>query len=239
MPTEWQVATRKRRSRKAPENVQPQLYSSQIVDSDLGSPWLACHVDNEAFCPNIASSHTHAQLAGLMQKVKVCLKDVQVSSFLHKFQRLWKYVGTQSLPVESLDRRCEGSFTTASATELVIYGLGSPAGGYRAVHCQLAFALFLQTQLPSLEQTCAFDPVFTVLDKSLLNEYQIKVSEQDISGRYLAITPTLFYMPHCDCHLYNNLLKANWGPHQLRKIAILGIATIPPLLTFSTGLGCP
>jgi len=50
------------------------------------------------------------------------------------------------------------------------------SAGYRAVHCQLAFALFLQTQLPCLKQTCAFDPVFTVLDKSLLNEYQIKVS---------------------------------------------------------------
>ena len=50
------------------------------------------------------------------------------------------------------------------------------SAGYRAVRCQLAFALFLQTQLPSLQQTCAFDPVFTVLDKSLLNEYQIKVS---------------------------------------------------------------
>ena len=36
-------------------------------------------------------------------------------------------------------------------------------------------------------------------------------------------------MPHCDCHLYNNLLKANWGPHQLHKIAILGIAMIPPV----------
>jgi len=50
------------------------------------------------------------------------------------------------------------------------------SAGYRAVHCQLAFALFMQTQLPCLKQTCAFDPVFTVLDESLLNEYQIKVS---------------------------------------------------------------
>ncbi len=39
-------------------------------------------------------------------------------------------------------------------------------------------------------------------------------------------------MPHCDCHLYNNLLKANWGPHQLHKIAILGIPMIPPVADF-------
>ena len=50
------------------------------------------------------------------------------------------------------------------------------SAGYRAVHCQLAFALFLQTQLPSLQQTCAFDPVFTLLDRTLLNQYQVQVS---------------------------------------------------------------
>lgn len=222
MPAEWQIATRKGRSRQAPETVPSQLYSSPTADPDLGSPCIACHLNKDAFRSSVASSQTPAQLAGLVQKVEICLKDVQASSFLHNFQRLLNYVGTQSLFDEMSDRQCEGSFTTASATELVIYGLGSPAGGYRAVHCQLAFALFLQTQLPCLKQTCAFDPVFSVLDKSLLNEYEITVSEQDISGRYLAVTPTLFYMPHCDCHLYNNLLKANWGPHQLHKIAILG-----------------
>ena len=132
MPAEWQVATRKGRSRKAPETVQPPLYSSQTADPDLGSPWIACCVDKDAFCPNTASSHTHAELAGLMQKVEFCLKDVQASSFLHNFQRLWKYVGTQSLSDQTSDRQCEGSFTTASATELVIYGLGSPAGGETA-----------------------------------------------------------------------------------------------------------
>ena len=132
MPAEWQVATRKGRSRKAPETVQPQLYSSQTADPDLGSPWVACHLNKEALCPSTASRHTHAQLAGLVQKIESYLKDVQASSFLHNFQRLWKYVGTQSLSDQMSDRQCEGSFTTASATELVIYGLGSPAGGEAA-----------------------------------------------------------------------------------------------------------
>lgn len=48
--------------------------------------------------------------------------------------------------------------------------------GARAVHCQLAFALLLQARLPSLRQTCAFDPVFSKLDSSLLNSYSIQVS---------------------------------------------------------------
>ncbi len=67
-----------------------------------------------------------------MQKVEICLKDLQASSFLHNFQRVWKYVGSQSLLDETSDLQCQGSFTTASATELVIYGLGSPAAGETA-----------------------------------------------------------------------------------------------------------
>jgi len=129
MPAEWQVATRKGRSRKAPETVQPQLYSSQAADPDLDSP---CHLNKAALCSSRASSNTPAQLASLKQKVESCLRDVQASSFLHNFQRLWKYVGTQSLLDETSDLQCQGSFTTASATELVIYGLGSPAAGETA-----------------------------------------------------------------------------------------------------------
>ena len=132
MPAEWQVATRKGRSRQALETVPSQLYSSQTADPDLGSPWFACHLNKDAFRSSVASSQPPAQLADLVQKVEICLKDVQASSFLHNFQRLLKYLGTLSLPDETSDRQREGSFTTASATELVIYGLGSPAGGEAA-----------------------------------------------------------------------------------------------------------
>lgn len=51
----------------------------------------------------------------------------------------------------------------------------------------------------------------------------LQVLKENDSGKYAVSGPTLFYMPHCDCHLYNNLLKANWGPQQLCKIAILGM----------------
>lgn len=94
--------------------------------------------------------------------------------------------------------------------------------GTRPVHCQLAFLILLQAQLPSLKHTRAFDPVFTSLDTALLRMFNIEVLEENDSGKYAVTGPTLFYMPHCDCHLYNNLLKANWGPRQLCKIAILG-----------------
>lgn len=34
--------------------------------------------------------------------------------------------------------------------------------------------------------------------------------------------PTLFYMPHCEEWMYDNVLAANWGSEQLRRVAILG-----------------
>ena len=50
----------------------------------------------------------------------------------------------------------------------------------------------------------------------------LQVLKENNAGGCAVTEPTLFYMPHCDCHLYNNLLKANWSPQQLCKIAILG-----------------
>ena len=47
--------------------------------------------------------------------------------------------------------------------------------GARAVHCQLAFLLLLQRQLPALKHTQAFDPVFSSLDATLLQTYKIEV----------------------------------------------------------------
>lgn len=47
--------------------------------------------------------------------------------------------------------------------------------GARPVHCQLAFLVLLQTQLPSLKRTRAFDPVFTSMDIALLQTFNTEV----------------------------------------------------------------
>lgn len=47
--------------------------------------------------------------------------------------------------------------------------------GARPVHCQLAFLVLLQTMLPSLKHTKAFDPVFTGVDIALLQTFDIEV----------------------------------------------------------------
>ena len=33
---------------------------------------------------------------------------------------------------------------------------------------------------------------------------------------------TVFFMPHCDLGLYNNLLSTNWGPAELQNVVVVG-----------------
>lgn len=44
----------------------------------------------------------------------------------------------------------------------------------------------------------------------------------DERGRREVKVPTLFFMPHCEVQLYDNLLDANWGCENLNKMVILG-----------------
>ena len=47
------------------------------------------------------------------------------------------------------------------------------------------------------------------------------LEEDEEGGRHVE-APTLFYMPHCEAVLYDNLLKANWSRASLPLLAIIG-----------------
>lgn len=54
-----------------------------------------------------------------------------------------------------------------------------------------------------------------------MEELGFSVMRFDELGRREVKVPTLFFMPHCELQLYDNLLGANWG-EGLRRMAILG-----------------
>ena len=142
--------------------------------------------------------------------------------------------------------------------------VSSPAGS-RSLQ-QLAFAQLLSRRLPGLlTQPAAFDPVFMQSDKHLLTACGFQVCQAAMlcqSGSSSAPAsmqpafsllcmqvidaqvchqsadgPTLFFMPHCERQVFEDLLAANWAPDKLPKVAILG-ETLgsklrPPLSTLS------
>lgn len=88
-----------------------------------------------------------------------------------------------------------------------------------------------------------YDPLLSSEEKAALNELGCTNIEQNevifrvyeyihtftlISEMYVQLcrrrvqTYTLFYMPHCGQAMYNNLLWANWSPHNLSKVALIG-----------------
>ncbi len=129
MPPEWQVATRKGKSKGAQQTVQPLPYTSENADLS-GFGWKAQDLDHSSFNPRVASTIAGDPLARLQQQMSFRSKELQHSSFLGSFQRLWAYVESHCLlDCSPKTHKHEELFAWKTATELVIYGLGSPATG--------------------------------------------------------------------------------------------------------------
>jgi len=56
----------------------------------------------------------------------------------------------------------------------------------------------------------------------VIEELGVTVMRMDERGRRQVKVPTLFFMPHCEVQLYDNLLGANWGHENLTRMVILG-----------------
>mmetsp|Transcript_36721 Transcript_36721/g.80000 ORF Transcript_36721/g.80000 Transcript_36721/m.80000 type:complete len:339 (-) Transcript_36721:457-1473(-) len=111
-------------------------------------------------------------------------------------------------------------------SELIIYGLGSPSIS-PASRDQLALALLLIqhhgfASVAAAGRAMSYDPVLSRDDHDLMRRYQLQPLLEDEKGARPATAPTLFYMPHCEAVLYDNLLKANWSSSTLPYLAILG-----------------
>ncbi|KAJ1719715.1 hypothetical protein LPJ53_005573 [Coemansia erecta] len=104
--------------------------------------------------------------------------------------------------------------------EIVCFGVGSPTGS-QASQWQITLVLEIQDALKPI-RVSAYDPVVTDADRRMLDRLDIEVLTENEEGRRVARERTLFFMPHCEQFLYENLVAANWTRETLEKVVVVG-----------------
>ncbi|CAA6669561.1 unnamed protein product [Spirodela intermedia] len=100
---------------------------------------------------------------------------------------------------------------------IVLYGVGS-IESYEPPRLQFSLALLLRREMrSSADAVEVFDPVLSAVECAAVEALGCRVARLDDRGRRRVDRPTLFYMPHCEAALYDNLLAANWGHPSFRE----------------------
>ncbi|KAJ2034840.1 hypothetical protein GGI09_006207 [Coemansia sp. S100] len=102
--------------------------------------------------------------------------------------------------------------------EIVCYGIGSLTT--QVSQWQLALVLLINQYLNV--DICAFDPVVIASDCETLGRFGVSIIAENEEAKRTVTKRTLFFMPHCEEFLYNNVLAANWSPEQLSRILVIG-----------------
>ncbi|WZZ21669.1 hypothetical protein YC2023_123056 [Brassica napus] len=105
--------------------------------------------------------------------------------------------------------------------QMVVYGIGS-IEAYESPRFQLSIAVLMKREFHWVGNIEVFDPILSATESSVLESMGCTVLSVNEQARREALKPTLFFMPHCEANLYNNLLQANWRVDRLCRIALFG-----------------
>lgn len=132
---------------------------------------------------------------------------------------------------------CLSEISPRKFNQIVCYGLGSFCDSVDTTsRYQLALLILIHSYLldrghPLCEQIEIFDPSFQDIDKETLSSLSrpqfTLIEENEFCARRLSDSErvnscVLFYMPHLDKYLYNNLVGVNWDRSCLSRLVILG-----------------
>lgn len=84
-----------------------------------------------------------------------------------------------------------------------------------------------------------YDPALSEVDHQAIQQLGCDIIGVNEEGMRTAERPTLFYMPHCEEWMYDNVLAANWGAEHLGRVAILGNSFSNYYDRFVASLGSP
>ncbi|KAI5079074.1 hypothetical protein GOP47_0006745 [Adiantum capillus-veneris] len=199
---------------------------SEGFDQDISPPMKSLTTENAV------DSFGASLLSALGDAVGECVQNVPEAGASDATSKT--LIGTNSVAMECMDGLCRDGFAgdaacSTSAIEntecwhldVVLYGLGSIANS-EVSRCQLALILLLKERFSWVGIIEVYDPVLTLSECTVIKDMGCLPVALNEKGRRSIVRPTLFYMPHCEDWLYDNVLQANWAPCTLRQIVILG-----------------
>ncbi|GAV80318.1 SRR1 domain-containing protein [Cephalotus follicularis] len=149
----------------------------------------------------------------LIQKMEICVKKIETSQFYQTFL-------AQIQTPEIFDCFCR-VLGSEMKMQMVIYGIGS-IESYETPQFQLGLAILLKRKFSWIGEIEVFDPILSATESLVLESFGCSVLSVNEQGRRHVKKPTLFYMPHCEAGLYDNLLHANWGVESMNRIVLFG-----------------
>ncbi|XP_022742989.1 protein SENSITIVITY TO RED LIGHT REDUCED 1-like [Durio zibethinus] len=195
---EWTIVLpRKGRHRRNSQKIKPGKGQHQERQ-----PWVPTDLE---FDPERQSK--------LMHKIQICMKRIENSPFFSTFLDQM-----QNPEVLNHFHRVLGS---ELKLQMVIYGIGS-IESHEAPRLQLSLAVMMKRKFSWIGDIEVFDPVLSATESRVLEALGCSVLSVNEQGRRQTLKPTLFFMPHCEAELYNNLLQANWEVESLNRVALFG-----------------
>lgn len=149
----------------------------------------------------------------LKQKMQICMKKLEASKF---FLDLLNQIQSPEI-IHSFHK----VLGLESNMQMVIYGIGS-IESYENPRLQLSLALLLKRKFNWIGGIEVFDPVLSATESRVLEFLGCSVLSVNEQGRRKVRKPTLFFMPHCEAELYDNLLQENWRVGQLNNMVLFG-----------------
>ncbi|GJV18262.1 protein sensitivity to red light reduced 1 [Tanacetum coccineum] len=184
---DWTIVVRRQnnRNRKFPKLKSPKQEEAQIQEQ---TQWTPTDVET-----------TPERELKLMQSIQNAIEKLE-SSYFYIFLK-------QICSPEVLEcfRKLRGS---EEKIKMVICGIGI-IEAYEGPRLQLSLAILMKRQLDWIGEMEVFDPVISFIESKVFEELGCCVLSVNKGGSRQAVNPILFFMPHCDAWLYDNLLKAN------------------------------
>ncbi|XP_057853995.2 protein SENSITIVITY TO RED LIGHT REDUCED 1 isoform X2 [Cryptomeria japonica] len=149
----------------------------------------------------------------IMSRMRSSLKKVAESTF---YKKLLEQL--QSPEVLNSVMRVVGM---DSQLQMVVYGIGSIGDSERS-RLQLSLALLLKQRFCWVGEIEVFDPIVTASEYRVIKSLGCTFAEINEQGRRTVNRPTLFFMPHCEAFLYDNVLQVNWSALLLNRIVFFG-----------------